>query len=166
MLYINPAWMTSYIDYDAIQAATGAELWLADWRRGVKPDRRATIWQYEVRGSEVDVKEKRATVVGKVDGVDGAIDVNVSYKDYAVKTAGEDELGMIYKTVGDVPYGEMRETIRKLVQANCLRGGADGCINVPHEVARGYVVSRRAGAYEGIGIPRRWDGAKQMFVNE
>lgn len=37
---------------------------------------------------------------------------------------------------------------------------------MPHEVARGYVVSRRAGAYEGIGITRKWDEDKKMLVDE
>lgn len=146
MLYTNPNWLNNFIDATVV----GVPVWLAHVE--------LTPWRSSYKGEYVI---HQYSWVGRVPGIKTKVDMDASKINY-----GEDDLGMIYKTVGDVPYGEMRETIRKLVQADCLRGGADGCINVPHEVARGYVVSRRAGAYEGIGIPRKWDDTKKMLVSE
>lgn len=59
------------------------EVWLAKWTK-TKPSNVTGIWQNEVRGSVADVNAypQRATVVGGVPGIKGAIDMDVSYKDY------------------------------------------------------------------------------------
>lgn len=61
------------------------ENWIAQWT-SVKPSIVTGIWQNEVRGSVADVKANppRASVVGSLSGVTGAIDMDVSYKDYPV----------------------------------------------------------------------------------
>lgn len=80
--YFNSAVMSKY------------DVWLARW--GSEPKREKTIWQYEVRGSAADVAARpaRATVVGKVNGVPGAIDMNYCYVDYPsiIRAAGKNHL--------------------------------------------------------------------------
>jgi GH25 family lysozyme M1 (1,4-beta-N-acetylmuramidase) len=59
------------------------EVWLARWTNS-KPTNITGIWQNEVRGSAADVAAKppRASVVGSLSGITGAIDMDISYKDY------------------------------------------------------------------------------------
>ncbi|MEA4824914.1 MAG: GH25 family lysozyme [Clostridiaceae bacterium] len=140
-LYVNPAWMTDFINYDAVKNATRADLWLADWRRGKMPDSRAGMWQYEVRGTAADVKAGRATVVGSVDGVSVPIDVNISYKDY-----GEENM-VRYKYAYECPDWA-QDTLKKLDRKKYLTGkGDDKGLDLTEDMLRMLVVLDRAGAF-------------------
>lgn len=71
--YCSTSW------YDAMKKYADLEphdLWQADWRSGIKPYENAGIWQY--------------TAVGKVDGINGNVDMNICYKDYPniIRNAG------------------------------------------------------------------------------
>jgi Lyzozyme M1 (1,4-beta-N-acetylmuramidase) len=79
MNYTNPDYINKYFG----SIAGEYDLWCASWG-SKKPQMKLGIWQYEVRGSESDVKARpqRATVVGKVNGIVGAVDMNYAYVDY------------------------------------------------------------------------------------
>jgi len=57
------------------------EIWLARWTAN-KPANVTGLWQNEVRGSAADAAAGCASVVGGLGGVTGAIDMDISYKDY------------------------------------------------------------------------------------
>lgn len=96
----NGYYVANYTNLDYIRNYFNAnitskyDIWLAHW--GKEPNISKTIWQYEVRGSAADVAAKppRATVIGKVDGVNGAIDMNYCYVDYPaiIRAAGKNRL--------------------------------------------------------------------------
>lgn len=80
MNYTNNDYLQKYFTYPRLR---NYEVWLAKWTT-VKPVNVTGIWQNEVRGSVADVQARpqRATVVGSVPGIKGAIDMDISYKDY------------------------------------------------------------------------------------
>ena len=80
MIYTNRSYMTQYLDMSGLRYI---DIWQAHWSK-TKPDdcgNDLKIWQHEVRGSAADVsaRPQRATVVGSVPGVTGAIDCNYGY---------------------------------------------------------------------------------------
>lgn len=89
--YTNEDYLTNYFN-SAI--ASKYDIWLARW--GSEPARSKTIWQYEVRGSAADLAAKppRATVIGGVSGISGAIDMNYCFVDYPkiIRAAGKNKL--------------------------------------------------------------------------
>lgn len=65
MIYANPNWLKSYLYSDEL--LKDFDLWLAHW--GVeKPSYSCGIWQY--------------SSTGKIDGINGNVDLNISYKNY------------------------------------------------------------------------------------
>lgn len=66
MIYSNKMWLTNYIDVDKLE---GYEVWLAQWNTVPTYDGEFGIWQYSSKGI--------------VSGIDGYVDLNLSYKDYA-----------------------------------------------------------------------------------
>lgn len=67
MLYANKSWLNSKIDINKIK---NYDVWLAEWRQGnYTYEGNFGIWQY--------------TDQGKVNGINGNVDMNISYKDYA-----------------------------------------------------------------------------------
>lgn len=69
-LYANTTWLNNYLDMDQLK---DVDIWVARWRdynlgHGYNGKGNVTMWQYS--GS------------GKVDGISGKVDLNVSYKDY------------------------------------------------------------------------------------
>ncbi len=65
MVYTNKIWLENYLHADEILSKY--DLWLAQWG-GDKPAYNCGIWQY--------------SETGKVDGVNGNVDLNFAYKDY------------------------------------------------------------------------------------
>lgn len=83
MIYTNPNWLKNYL-YSS-ELLPFWDLWLAQWNvatkssarmgtpceqseRGVKPSYSCGIWQH--------------SEMGKIDGISGNVDLNISYKDY------------------------------------------------------------------------------------
>lgn len=65
MIYANPNWLKNYLYSDEL--LKDFDLWLAHW--GVeKPSYSCGIWQY--------------SSTGQVDGINGNVDLNISYKNY------------------------------------------------------------------------------------
>lgn len=69
-LYANKNWLENYIEPEALE---GVDIWLARWRSldqgpGYNGPGNLTMWQY--------------TSTGRVDGISGNVDRNVSYKNY------------------------------------------------------------------------------------
>lgn len=73
MFYCNLNWLNNYLYKDELLPKY--DLWLAQWNID-KPSCTRGIWQY--------------SSTGKIDGISGNVDLNVSYKDYAniMKTKG------------------------------------------------------------------------------
>lgn len=81
MLYTNPAAIETKLDKTVIKHW---DLWLAHWV--TKPAQYGqTMWQYAALGTTAEVAKQAATKVGRVDGIRGAVDVNISYVGYAAK---------------------------------------------------------------------------------
>lgn len=81
ILYTNPAAIETKLDKTVIKRW---DLWLAHWV--TKPAQYGqTMWQYAALGTSAEVSKQAATRVGHVDGVKGAVDVNISYVGYAAK---------------------------------------------------------------------------------
>lgn len=80
-LYTNPDWLKNRQDINQLK---DFDVWLAHWKATEKSKYNVPhgIWQYNVLGSEEDVRKGDATVVGSVSGINGCIDVDYSYKDY------------------------------------------------------------------------------------
>jgi len=78
--YTNNDYLVRYYTYPRLK---NYEVWLAKWTR-TKPVNVTGLWQNEVRGSQADIdaRPQRATVLGSVPGIKGAIDMDISYKDY------------------------------------------------------------------------------------
>ncbi len=66
MFYCNLNWLNNYLYKDELLPKY--DLWLAQWNID-KPSCTCGIWQY--------------SSTGKIDGIDGNVDLNVAYKDYA-----------------------------------------------------------------------------------
>lgn len=69
------------------------ENWIARWSV-FKPSNITGLWQNEVRGTTSNISKGLASVVGGLSGVSGAIDMNISFKDYPtiIKAAGLNHL--------------------------------------------------------------------------
>lgn len=81
LLYTNPNCLENYLQ---ISVRRKYDLWLAHWTD--KPrDYGQKMWQYAALGSPEEVEKGYATAAGKVDGVTGPVDVNISYVGYARK---------------------------------------------------------------------------------
>lgn len=70
-LYSNPSYLNQYFDYPSLE---DTDLWLAQWPTNPKPEAghpmNPNIWQY--------------SSTGKIPGITTNVDLNVSYKDYAI----------------------------------------------------------------------------------
>lgn len=66
IMYTSTNWLNSYFDMDKL---SDVDLWIADWRGYCGYNGEYGMWQY---GAEA-----------KVSGIDGEVDANICYKDYA-----------------------------------------------------------------------------------
>ena len=64
MFYCNLNWLENYLNFEELKQY---DLWLANWGRG-EPPKKCGIWQYSSQG--------------KIDGINGNADLNISYKNY------------------------------------------------------------------------------------
>ena len=64
MFYCNLNWLENYLNYENLKQF---DLWLARWNNA-KPSEQCGIWQY--------------TSQGKIDGINGNVDLDISYKNY------------------------------------------------------------------------------------
>lgn len=65
MVYANKTWLTEYLDTSKL---TEHDIWLAQWNEVPTYEGEFGMWQYNSRGI--------------VSGIDGYVDLNISYKDY------------------------------------------------------------------------------------
>ncbi len=84
ILYTNPDTLENRLSKDILDRY---DLWLAHWVK-TPADYGQKMWQYAALGTAAQVRNGQATAVGKVDGANGAIDVNWSYVDYAAVISG------------------------------------------------------------------------------
>ena len=77
MLYSNKTWLTQYLD---VSQLSEYDVWLAQWNTVPTYKGNFGMWQYTCRGI--------------VSGIDGFVDLNLSYKNYAkiIKKAGLNNL--------------------------------------------------------------------------
>ncbi len=77
MLYSNKTWLTQYLD---ISQLSDYEIWLAQWNTVPTYKGEFGMWQYSCKGI--------------VSGIDGYVDLNLSYKNYAkiIKKGGYNNL--------------------------------------------------------------------------
>lgn len=77
MLYSNKTWLTQYLDMSKL---SGYEVWLAQWNTVPTYKGEFGMWQYSCKGI--------------VSGIDGYVDLNLSYKNYAkiIKKGGYNHL--------------------------------------------------------------------------
>lgn len=77
MLYSNKTWLTQYLNMSQL---TGYEVWLAQWNTVPTYKGEFGMWQYSCKGI--------------VSGIDGYVDLNLSYKNYAkiIKKGGYNHL--------------------------------------------------------------------------
>ncbi len=66
MIYSNKTWLTTYLDMNRLKAY---DVWLAQWNTVPTYKGSFGIWQYSSKGI--------------VSGIDGYVDLNIAYKDYA-----------------------------------------------------------------------------------
>ena len=85
LLYTNPDTIQNRLNSDILERY---DLWLAHWT--TKPATYGqTMWQYAALSTAADVKAKRATRVGNVQGAGGPCDVNWCFVGYAAKIKAE-----------------------------------------------------------------------------
>ncbi|MDR1240640.1 MAG: LysM peptidoglycan-binding domain-containing protein [Oscillospiraceae bacterium] len=65
MIYCNVDWYKNYLNGDELSKKY--DFWIAQWS-GSEPNVKCGIWQY--------------TDSGKIDGIEGNVDLNIAYKDY------------------------------------------------------------------------------------
>lgn len=65
ILYVSLDWIRNYIDMDRI---SGLDIWLSDPGSKMRYTKNVTIWQYSLKGT--------------VPGINGAVGLNMSFKDY------------------------------------------------------------------------------------
>ncbi len=65
MLYSNKAWLTNYLDMSQLQ---GYDIWLAQWNAVPTYEGDFGMWQYSCKGI--------------VSGINGYVDLNISYRNY------------------------------------------------------------------------------------
>lgn len=87
VLYTNPDTLQNRLNADVLKRY---DLWLAHWTT-TPAAYGQTMWQYAALGTAADVKAKRATRLGTVQGAGGPCDVNWCYVGYAakIKAAGK-----------------------------------------------------------------------------
>lgn len=98
VLYTNRYWLQNLIYAERLARF---DKWVADWT-GNKPNYISYgMWQYSVIGSSEDVEKKWAVKEGKINGIDTAVDVNYSYKNYPriIVNYGLNNYGTKYKVV-------------------------------------------------------------------
>ncbi len=91
------------------------DLWLAHWT-GTPKKYGQRMWQYAALGTAEEVEKKWATKVGTVAGINGPVDVNISYVDYAEKISrsGKNRPVVTYTVTGT-------KTVRK-AELNSAQG--------------------------------------------
>lgn len=116
ILYTNNYWLKELLDEEKLSKF---DKWLADWR-GKKPDYTSYgMWQYSVIGSKEDVESKRAVIEGSINGIDTAVDINYSYKNYPriIVNYGLNNYGIKYKilaTKENLTISQKEEMLAKL----------------------------------------------------
>lgn len=98
ILYTNPNILENYLS-ESIRRKY--DLWLAHWTDAPKQYGQK-MWQYAALGTAYDVAKGYATKVGSVAGVQGPVDVNISYVDYAakIKALGKNGNKTTYRVTG------------------------------------------------------------------
>ena len=66
MIYANKAWLTNYLDMSQLSEY---DVWLAQWNTVPTYSGEFGMWQYSSKGI--------------VSGIDGYVDLNLSYRDYS-----------------------------------------------------------------------------------
>lgn len=135
-IYANPDYLKRWYQADRI---AGIDLWLAAWGTSDPPsaDKSGScqIWQYAVLGSADDVKNGRASAVGSIPGVSGAVDADVSYKDYTA------DYGDRFNTLAEIP-AVYRPEIAGLIAAGALKG-TDSGLDLSQDMIRSMIVAKR-----------------------
>ncbi len=132
ILYTNPDTLENRLNKDILDRY---DLWLAHWT-DVPAQYGQKMWQYAALGTAAQVKNGQATAVGKVDGANGAIDVNWSYVDYASVIGGDDEEA---PPAEDVPVG--RDKAVAIVGTKILTTSAELTTAQNQLKALGYTVT-------------------------
>ncbi len=79
VIYCNKNWIQNML---IEQQLARFDKWIADWR-GIKPDYTSYgMWQYSVLGTKEQFDKKAVQKIGSVSGINTAIDVDYSYKNY------------------------------------------------------------------------------------
>lgn len=113
--------------------------WLAQWSDKPSYNKSFGIWQYSNSGN--------------VAGIDGNVDLNISYKNYPeiMKKYGlngfekEEEKEVRYNKVSEIPsWG--KETVNKLIEKGVLKGDGNN-LNISEDMLRILVINDRIGLY-------------------
>jgi len=145
MLYTNTNWRSNYIDMTRIPYL----LWQAHYTSPKPPaiDNRVSVWQY--------------SSTGKVDGVNGNVDMNTGFVDLTIPDNNSDDYEELKKLIDDwtgnsrIKYNYIdntmpewaRATITKLVTKGYLTGDDTGDLRLSDDMLRIFVVLDRAGAF-------------------
>lgn len=105
MIYTNKNWFETKLDIDRLK---NYDKWLAQYNDVLTYTEEIGIWQYSDKG--------------KINGINGNVDMNISYKDYSgiIETAGLNNL----KEVSDMENSEKNDTLnveqaKKIIQDKC-----------------------------------------------
>ncbi len=137
-VYTNPDYLANRYEAERLSEV---DLWLAAWGRSDPPTAdnsgRCDIWQYAVVGSRSDVEAGRASATGEVAGIEGAADVDISYRDYAAEYAARER----WNRIEDLPK-YYRDEIAELVRVGALKGGSGG-LDLSEDMVRCMIVAKR-----------------------
>ena len=106
ILYADLNWLRNYIDTDRLP---NLDIWLSEWGPNMNYNKNVTMWQYSSDGS--------------VPGINGGVDMNISFKDYPAiigKNApeGDGGSGTLPNDSGNMP--EQRPLIYKVNRGDSL----------------------------------------------
>ena len=123
-VYASKSWFENYIKVDA------DAVWLAQWASKPTFAGHYDVWQNSDAGT--------------VPGVTGRVDTNVLYTRFWEK---EDNEVKYYEKLADIPAGELRDTVKLLVDRKII-AGTDAGLQLSAAMVRLLTFNRRAGLYQ------------------
>ena len=122
-VYASKSWFENYIKVDA------DAVWVAQWASKPTYAGHYDVWQNSDAGT--------------VPGVTGRVDTNVLYTEFWK----EDNEVKYYEKLAEIPAGELRDTVKLLVDRKII-AGTDSGLHLSEDMVRLMVFNRRAGLYQ------------------
>lgn len=113
---------------------------------------------YWMHGTDITVPNARKNCpIFILDHWDSFLKTINKYYTTHKNSIGDDDVAIVFNTVDDIPAGEFRDTIVKLMNTpsihgtgNIINGYGDGTIRLTEDMVRMFVINNRAGLYDNL----------------